>query len=83
MRSGISVRGQSWNVEVGTLVVFLSDSSDKQLLWRGTASTMLDKRSDNRSIIDAMAEDARNVEKRVRKSVEKMFKKYPVAMAKP
>ena len=83
MRSGISVRSQSWDVEVGTLVVFLSDASDKQLLWRGTASTMLDKRSNNRSIMDAMAEDARKAEKRVRKSVEKMFKKYPVAKAKP
>jgi Domain of unknown function (DUF4136) len=83
MRSGISVRSQSWDVEVGTLVVFLSDASDKHLLWRGRASTMLDKRSDNRNIMDALAADARKAEKRVRKSVEKMFKKYPVAKAKP
>ena len=84
MRSGISVRSQTWDVEVGTLVVFLTDASDKQLLWRGTASTMLDKRSKNRSsIMDAMSEDARKAEKRVRKSVEKMFKQYPVARSKP
>jgi hypothetical protein len=84
MRSGISVRSQTWDVEVGTLVVFLTDASDKQLLWRGTASTILDKRSENRnSIMDALAEDARKAEKRVRKSVEKMFKQYPVAKAKP
>ena len=82
MRSGISVRSQSWDVEVGTLVVFLTDASDKQLLWRGTASTILDKRSNNRSIMDAMNEDARKAEKRVRKSVEKMFKQYPVAKSK-
>ena len=83
MRSGVSVRSQTWDVEVGTLVVFLSDASDKQLLWRGTASTMLDKRSNNnKSIMDAMAEDARKAEKRVRKSVEKMFRQYPVAKPK-
>ena len=81
-RSGISVRGQTWDVEVGTLVVFLTDASDKQLLWRGTASTMLDQRSKNKSVMDAMSEDARKAEKRVRKSVEKMFRQYPVAKPK-
>ena len=79
MRSGISVRSQTWEVEVGTLVVCLSDASDKQLLWRGTASTMLDKKSRNTNIMEAMAEDARKAEKRVRKSVTKMFKQYPAA----
>ena len=79
MRSGISVKSQSWDVEVGTLVVCLSDASDKKLLWRGTASTTLDKRSQNRNIMEAMSEDARKMEKRVRKAVTKMFKKYPAA----
>ena len=79
MRSGISVRSQTWDVEVGTLVVCLSDASDKQLLWRGSASTMFDKRSRNTNVMEAMAEDARKAEKRVRKSVTKMFKQYPAA----
>ena len=80
MRSGISVRSQSWDVEVGTLVVCLSDSSGKELLWRGTASTTLDKRSrGNRNPLEAMNEDARKAEKRVRKAVTKMFKRYPTA----
>src|SRR5215204_5816705 len=84
MRSGISVRGQTWDVEVGTLVVFLSDASDKQLLWRGTASTMLDNKSrGNRTALEAMQEEARKAEKKVSKSVEKMFKQYPAAKAKP
>ena len=84
MRSGVSVRSQTWDVEVGTLAVFLSDASGKQLLWRGTASTMLDKRSNNKKgVMEAMTEDARTAEKRIRRSVEKMFKKYPVAQAKP
>lgn len=77
IRSGISVRGQSWDIEVGTLVVCLSDAASKNLLWRGTASTVLDQRRRNQNIMEAMAEDARKVEKRVRKSVQKMFKQYP------
>ena len=80
MRSGISVRSQSWDVQEGTLVVCVSDRSDKELLWRGTASTMLDKKSrGNRSALEAMQEEARKAEKKVRKAVEKMFKQYPAA----
>ena len=80
MRSGISVRSQTWDVEVGTLVVCLSDAADKDLLWRGTASTTLDKKSrGNRNAMEAMQEEARKAEKRVRKSVTKMFKQYPAA----
>jgi hypothetical protein len=76
--SGIGVRSQMWDVEVGTLVVCISDASSKNLLWRAKASTVLDKRSRNRNIVDAMEEDARKVEKRIKKSVSKMFKQYPV-----
>ena len=80
MRSGISVRSQTWDVQDGTLVVCLSDRSDKELLWRGTASTMLDKKSrGNRSALEAMQEEAQKAEKKVRKAVEKMFKQYPTA----
>ena len=81
MRSGISVRSQSWDVEVGTLMVCLSDASNKNLLWRGTAKTTLDTRSRKGNIMDAMAEDAKKAEKKVRKSVEKMFKQYPAVKA--
>jgi len=79
MRTGVSVRSQSWDVEVGTLIVCLSEASNKNLLWRGTANTVLDKKSRSNNIMDAMAEDAKKVEKRVRKSVTKMFKQYPAA----
>lgn len=80
MRSGISVRSQTWDVQVGTLVVCLSDGAGKDLLWRGTASTTLDKKSrGNRSALEAMQEEARKGEKRVRKAVTKMFKQYPAA----
>lgn len=79
--SGISVRSQMWDVEVGTLVVCLSDASAKNLLWRGTAKTMLDKRSSNESAMKAIEEDAKKAEKKIRKAVEKMFKQYPSARA--
>jgi Domain of unknown function (DUF4136) len=75
--SGMRVGSQMWDVEVGTLVVCLSDSSGKNLLWRGAARTMLDKRSNKQNAIEAVREDARRVEKKVRKSLEKMFKQYP------
>jgi len=85
--SGISVRSQTWDVTDGTLVVCLSDASTKNLLWRGTARTTLDKksrsstrkRSGDTNIIEAMSEDTRKVDKKVRKSVEKMFRRYPAA----
>ncbi|MGB7924598.1 MAG: DUF4136 domain-containing protein [Pyrinomonadaceae bacterium] len=76
--SGISVRSQMWDVETGTLVVCLSDSSGKNLLWRGRARTMLEKKSNKPNVMEAMREDARKVEKKVRKSLEKMFKQYPL-----
>lgn len=77
--SGISVRSQAWDVQVGTLVVCLSDGASKNLLWRGTARTMLDRKSRNRETLEALNEDARKAEKRIRKSLEKMFKQYPAA----
>jgi hypothetical protein len=76
--SGIQVRGQMWDVEVGTLVVCVSDGSNKNLLWRGTSKTMLDKRSNNKSAIEAMKEDANKIEKKIKKSLAKMFKQYPL-----
>jgi hypothetical protein len=76
--SGISVRSQMWDVETGTLVVCLSDTSGKNLLWRGRAKTMLEKKSNKPNVMEAMREDARRVEKKVKKSLEKMFKQYPV-----
>jgi hypothetical protein len=79
--SGISMKSQMWDVEVGTLVVCLSDPATKNLLWRGTAKTTLEKKSNKRNPMEAMQEDARKVEKKIRKSVEKMFKQYPSASA--
>ena len=74
--SGFNVRSQSWDVEVGSLVVCLYEASGKNPLWRAAAKIMLDKRS-KKNAMDAMAEDARKTEKKIRKALEKMFKQYP------
>ncbi|HYJ48016.1 MAG TPA: DUF4136 domain-containing protein [Pyrinomonadaceae bacterium] len=75
--SGFSVKSQMWDVETGTLVVCLSDASDKNLLWRGTAKTMLEERSKKQNALEALTEDARKGEKKIKRAVEKMFKQYP------
>jgi hypothetical protein len=75
--NGYAIRNQMWDVEVGTLVICLADSSGKNLLWTARAKTMLDKKSKNQSPVLAMQEDAKKVQKRIKKSVEKMFKQYP------
>lgn len=77
--SGINIKSQMWEVEFGTLAICLSDAANKNLLWRATSKTMLDKKSSKKNAIEAMKEDASRVEKKVRKAVEKMFKQYPLA----
>lgn len=75
--TGINMRSQSWDIETGTLAVCLSDASGKNLLWRATAKTMLEKRSGKQNAFEAMTEDARRTEKKIKKALEKMFKQYP------
>lgn len=52
------------NTPVGTLVVDLYQSSDKQLVWRGTSSDTLSDKTEN------------NI-KNLHKNVDKMFEKFP------
>jgi hypothetical protein len=53
------------NIEnVGTLVVDLADAKTNRLAWRGVASDALSDKSDKNA-------------KKLQKTVEKMFKKYP------
>jgi Domain of unknown function (DUF4136) len=75
--SGFNVRSQSWDVDVGTLVVSLSDASGKNLLWRAAAKTMLERKS-RKNPMETMTEDAGKAEKKIRKALDKMFKQYPV-----
>lgn len=48
----------------GTLVVDISNSHSKQLLWRGTAA-------------DTLSDKPEKNTQKIQKAVEKMFKKYP------
>jgi hypothetical protein len=77
--SGVRIKSQMWDVEFGTLAVCLSDAANKNLLWRATSKTMLDKKSSKKNVMEAMTEDARRVEKKIKKAVGKMFKQYPPA----
>ena len=70
--TGVAVGAQSWPVTKGTLVIDMSDTKSKDGVWRGTATdTMKHAPTGNR------AKDAKNVEKPIRKAVEKMFKQFP------
>jgi Domain of unknown function (DUF4136) len=53
-------------VPIGTLFVDLVDAKDKELVWRGTATTPIDKTA-----------SAEKREARVGEAVEKMFAGYP------
>ena len=77
--SGVHINSQMWDVDIGTLAVCLSDTDNKNLLWRATSKTMLEKRSSKKNAMEAMTEDARRVEKKIKKAVAKMFKQYPLA----
>jgi hypothetical protein len=68
------VASQAWAVSTGTLAVVLFDASTGKAVWRGAAKEPLE---------DASARDlqkqAKKVEKPIRKSIEKMFKKFPAS----
>lgn len=70
--TGVVVGAQSWTVTKGTLVVNISDTKNKNEVWRGTASDTLKQGPSGNKV-----EDAKSVEKTIRKAVEKMFKQFP------
>ncbi|HKR60283.1 MAG TPA: DUF4136 domain-containing protein [Pyrinomonadaceae bacterium] len=71
-KSGIAARSQTWAVTEGTLVVDIADARTKERLWRGTATDMLDQ-----GPTGDVAKDAKSVSKKIKKAVEKMFKRFP------
>ena len=73
--TGIPSGGAAWAVTKGTLVVDLSDAKTKNAVWRGTATDTLEHGPTGDRI-----RDAKTVEKPIRKSVEKMLKKFPSQM---
>src|SRR5687768_17119656 len=70
--TGVYVGATSWPVTKGTLVVNISDTKTKNEVWRGTATDTLKQGPSGSKV-----EDAKSVEKSIRKSVEKMFKQFP------
>ena len=70
--TGIAVGSQTWPVTKGTLVVDLLDAHTKNSVWRGTATDTLEHGPSGN-----LAKDAKSVEKKINKSVVKMFKKFP------
>ena len=72
--TGIGGASQQWPVTKGTLVVDMLDAKTKNSIWRGTATDTLEHGPTGN-----MQKDAKSVEKKIKKAVEKMFKKFPVA----
>ena len=72
MSTGVYAGAQSWPVTKGTLVVNISDTKTKNEVWRGTATDTLKQGPSGNKV-----EDAKSVEKPIRKAVEKMFKQFP------
>jgi Domain of unknown function (DUF4136) len=73
-QTGMPIGDTSWSVAKGSISVTLMDAKSKNLIWQGSASDTLAAEPSN-----DMQKDAKRVEKQVHRSVEKMFKKYPVA----
>jgi hypothetical protein len=70
--TGIVVGSQTWPVTKGSLVVDVLDSRTKNSVWRGTATDTLEHGPTGN-----LAKDAKSVEKKINKSVAKMFKRFP------
>jgi hypothetical protein len=72
--TGIVSGSQQWPVTKGTIVVDMLDSNTKNSVWRGQATDTLEHGPTGN-----MQKDAKSVEKKIKKAVEKMFKKFPNA----
>jgi hypothetical protein len=72
--SGLVVGGARtmWDVTTGTMVIDLFDKKADRIVFRGTAKAVLQRAPST----DAAA-DAKTVSKIVKKSIAKIFKKYP------
>ena len=63
-----------WPVTKGTIVIDIIDANTKNSVWRAQATDTLDSGPSGN-----MQKDAKSVEKKIRRAVDKMFKKFPVA----
>jgi hypothetical protein len=65
------------NITTGTLKIDLVDTKIGRNVWQGIARDTLVRSSSGSAV-----EDAKNVEKTVKKAIKKMFKQYPARSAK-
>ena len=70
--TGIAVGKQSWSITHGTLMVDLADTRTKNSVWHASATQMLEQGPTGNAV-----NDAKKVEKPIRKAVAKMFKQFP------
>jgi hypothetical protein len=70
--TGIPASSQAWPVTKGTLLIDISDAKTKNGVWRGTATDTLEHGPTGNRV-----QDAKSVEKPIKKAVEKIFKKFP------
>jgi Domain of unknown function (DUF4136) len=72
LQTGIPAFGQAWTVTKGMLVVDVFERSSNNSLWRALAKDSLSHGPSN-----DMVQDAKRVQKTVKKAVTKMFKQFP------
>ena len=69
---GMAVGQQMATISQGMLVVDVADAATKDSVWRGGSSQTL-----SHGPTGDFAKDAKSVDKKVKKAVEKMFKQFP------
>jgi Domain of unknown function (DUF4136) len=72
INTGIAAGASAWPVTKGTMVVDITDAKTKNGVWRAKATDTLEHGPSG-----SAAKDAKSVEKKITKAVDKMFKKYP------
>ena len=70
--SGMAVNTQRWPITKGTLMIGMNDAQTNNSIWQATATHTLESGPSGNAV-----QDAKIVEKPIRKAVEKMFKRFP------
>lgn len=60
------MNGNLYTYKLGTLIIDIMDTDDKHLIWRGWAKAFVDEET-----------SARQVNKLIKKAIDKMFRKFP------
>ena len=70
--TGIAMTSQTWVVTKGSLFIDMEDSRTNSSVWRAQATHTLEHGPTGN-----VSQDAKSVDKPIRKAVEKMFKQFP------